>query len=117
MLAHFNIIIIMVTIITLSTVIINAILIIIPRYVTFETLFDTIHDDHVQKEKHTGRLLTYKDLSLRYANITMEHVIAYLDLCEVCQMKKGRAKKGVVVKPIVSSNMGNRAQVDFYYSY
>ena len=42
----------------------------------------------------------------------MEHVIAYIDLCLTCAMKKGRAKKGVVVKPLVSSSMGSRAQVN-----
>ena len=61
--------------------------------------------------KHAGRLLTHKDLCLRYANVTMEQVICYLELCETCALKKGKAKKGVVVKPLVSSSMGSRSQV------
>ena len=81
------------------------------RYVTVENLFDAIHEDHTKRVKHTGRLLTYKYLCHRYANVTMEQVICYLDLCETCALKKGKAKKGVVVKPIVSSHMGSRAQV------
>ena len=84
------------------------------RYVTVEDLFDTIHEYHTKKIKHTGRLLTHKDLCLNFCNITMEQVIAYIDLCEVCAMKQGKAKKGVVVKPIISSTMGSRAQVSKY---
>ena len=83
------------------------------RYVTAKNLFDAIHESHTQKTKHTGRLLTHKDLCLRYANITVEQVMMYLNLCETCAMKKGKAKKGVVVKPIVSSSMGSRAQVKY----
>ena len=83
------------------------------RYVTAENLFDAIHESHTPKTKYTGRLLTHKDLCLRYANITVEQVMMYLNLCETCAMKKGKAKKGVVVKPIVSSGMGSRAQVKY----
>ena len=83
------------------------------RYVTAENLFDSIHESHTQRTKHAGRLLTHKDLCQRYANITVEQVMMYLNLCETCAMKKGKAKKGVVVKPIVSSGMGSRAQVKY----
>ena len=84
----------------------------VPRYATFETLFDTIKQEHDIAQRHTGRLLTHKALALKFCNITMEHVIAFIDLCLTCAMKKGRAKKGVVVKPLVSSSMGSRAQVN-----
>ena len=80
---------------------------------TVENLFDAIHEDHTKQVKHAGRLLTHKDLCHRYANVTMEQVICYLELCETCALKRGKAKKGVVVKPIVSSQMGSRAQVAF----
>ena len=83
------------------------------RYVTVENLFAAIHEDHTKRVKHTGRLLTYKDLCHRYANVTMEQVICYMDLCETCALKKGKAKKGVVVKPIISSEMGSRSQVAY----
>ena len=56
------------------------------RYVTAKNLFDAIHESHTQKTKHTGRLLTHKDLCLRYANITVEQVMMYLNLCETCAM-------------------------------
>ena len=81
------------------------------RYVTLENLFDVTHDDHIKQVKHAGRLLTHKDLCLRYANVTMEQVICYLELCETCALKKGKSKKGIVVKPLVSSSMGSRSQV------
>ena len=81
------------------------------RFVTVENLFDAIHEDHTKRIKHAGRLLTYKDLCQRYANVTMEQVICYVDLCETCALKKGKAKTGIVVKPIVSSEMGSRSQV------
>ena len=42
----------------------------------------------------------------------MQQVIAYTDSCEVCSLKQGRIKKGVVVKPIVSSMFNSRCQVD-----
>lgn len=86
------------------------------RYVTLENLFDAIHEDHIKRTKHAGRLLTHKDICHRYANVTMEQIICYLELCETCALKKGKAKKGVVVKPIVSSQMGSRAQVPIVFS-
>ena len=86
------------------------------RYVTLENLFEVIHEDHIKRTKHAGRLLTHKDICQRYANVTMEQIICYLELCETCHLKKGKAKKGVVVKPIVSSHMGSRAQVAFVIS-
>jgi hypothetical protein len=51
-------------------------------------------------------------LALKFCSVTMEHVIAYIDVCLTCAMKKGRSKKGVVVEPLVSSSMGSRAQVN-----
>ena len=42
-------------------------------------------------------MLTHKDLYLQFANITIEQVIAYIDICEACAFKQGKAKKGTVV--------------------
>jgi len=36
----------------------------------------------------------------------------FLDLCELCQQKQKNAKKGIVVKPIISSHFNSRCQVD-----
>ena len=59
-------------------------------------MFITIHKYHSKKIKHTGRVLTHKDLYLQFANITIEQVIAYIDICEACAFKQGKAKKGTV---------------------
>ena len=82
------------------------------RYVTYENLFESIEEFHEDSGKHTGRALTFKKLQLIFANISMQQVIAYTDSCEVCSLKQGRIKKGVVVKPIVSSMFNSRCQVD-----
>ena len=36
----------------------------------------------------------------------------FVDLCEGCQLKKGRPKKGLVVKPIISEDRNSRCQID-----
>ena len=82
------------------------------RYVTYESLFDAIMEYHAEAGKHTGRLLTFKKLQQIYANITMQYVILFIECCETCQQKQGRVKKGVVVKPLVSSRFNSRCQVD-----
>ena len=82
------------------------------RYVTYEKLFEAIQEYHEESGKHTGRLLTFNKLKQIYANITMQQVIAYIECCETCHQKQGRVKKGIVVKPIVSSKFNSRCQVD-----
>ena len=82
------------------------------RYVTYEKLFDAIKEYHDDNGKHTGRLLTFKKLKIIFVNITMQQVIQFIECCETCQQKQGRIKKGIVVKPIVSSKFNSRCQVD-----
>jgi hypothetical protein len=36
----------------------------------------------------------------------------YLKFCEHCELKRAKAKKGIVVQPILSANYLSRAQVD-----
>ena len=64
------------------------------QYITIEKLFDVIHANHTKKVKHSGRLLTYKELSLRYANITMEQIVCFIDLCNTCASNKGKTERG-----------------------
>ena len=64
------------------------------QYVTIENLFDVIHSDHTKKAKHSGRLLTFKELGLRYANITMEQIVCFISLCNTCATNKGKTKRG-----------------------
>ena len=82
------------------------------RYMTFEGLFDAIKEVHEDGMKHGCRDILNKKLQKMYANITVKQMQAFVDCCEVCQVKKGRMKKGVVVKPIVTSDVNRRAQVD-----
>ena len=82
------------------------------RFMTYEGLFDAIKEVHEDRMKHGCRDILNKKLQKMYANITVKQMQAYVDCCEVCQVKKGRMKKGVVVKPIVTSDVNRRAQVD-----
>ena len=82
------------------------------RFATFEKLFDIIKDVHEEGSKHGCRDILNKKLQKLYANISVKQIQAFVDCCEVCQIKKGRLKKGVVVKPIVTSDMNKRCQVD-----
>ena len=63
------------------------------QYVTIEKLFDVIHAEHTKKVKHSGRLLTYKELNLWCANITMEQIVCFIDLCNTCAANKQRQKR------------------------
>lgn len=49
---------------------------------------------------------------LTKAPICREIIELYVNLCQECELKKGRAKKGIVVKPIVSKEQNERCQVD-----
>ena len=82
------------------------------RYATFKTRFDIIKDVHEEGAKHGCRDILSKKLQTMCANISVKQIPAFVDCCEVCQVKKGRMKKGVVVKPIVTSEMNRRCQVD-----
>ncbi|XP_072392374.1 KRAB-A domain-containing protein 2-like [Diabrotica undecimpunctata] len=53
-----------------------------------------------------------KELKKKYKNITVEFVKVYLNLCVPCQKKMSIPKKGLVVKPILSSAFNSRCQVD-----
>ena len=80
------------------------------RYATFESLYDIIKEVHEEGLKHGCRDILNKKLQTMYANISVKQIQAFVDCCEVCQVKKGRMKKGVVVKPIVTSGMNRRCQ-------
>lgn len=47
-------------------------------------------------------------------NITKnrEIISIFLKTCVECELKQGRAKKGLVVKPILSEDRNSRAQMD-----
>lgn len=80
-------------------------------YTYLEEIFDIIHETHISIG-HGGRNRMMKELKGKYKNITAELVVIYLNLCEPCQKKLSIPKKGLVVKPIKSSEFNTRCQVD-----
>ena len=82
------------------------------RYTTIEGIFDAIHEVHAEGQKHAGRDILNKKLQTRYANVTVKQIQAFIDPCELCQTKKTKQKKGVTVKPLVTSDANRRCQVD-----
>lgn len=83
----------------------------IQYYVTNEELFSILYETHT-RIGHGGRTRMLKELQVKYKNITYEVVMLYLNLCKQCQMKHSAPKKGIVVKPMVSSELNSRCQVD-----
>ena len=81
------------------------------RFVPFEELFNTVHEAHIEKG-HSGRDIMQKHIATKFCNVTIEHINIYRDFCEKCGLKKSKARRGVVVKPISSSNIMSRGQVD-----
>jgi hypothetical protein len=77
-----------------------------------DDMYDTIKRSHISTG-HGGRDKMSKELSTRYANVTREAVELFKTLCVECLKKRKRmAVKGVVVRPILTSEFGSRGQVD-----
>ena len=73
-------------------------------------VFEILHNTH-QSLGHCGRDIMLKKLA-KYVNINRELVMTYLNLCENCRLKQNKAKKGLVVQPIISKEFNHRCQVD-----
>ena len=69
------------------------------RFVPFEEMFHIIHEAHIEKG-HGGRDIMLKHLSTKFANVTTDHINVYRSFCEKCGLKKSKARRGVVVKPM-----------------
>ena len=82
------------------------------RYLCNEELFDALHDMHIEKG-HGGRDIMKAVVKEKFANVTQEVIMTYLNCCEACSNKKGKAKKGLVVKPFISEEALSRMQVVF----
>ena len=76
-----------------------------------EELFDVIHEVHIEKG-HSGRDIMQKHMATRFSNVTTDHINIYRSFCEKCGLKKSKARRGVVVKPILTPNVMSRGQVD-----
>lgn len=73
-------------------------------YATIEDTYDIINKAHIETG-HGGRDRMLKHLGQKYANIT-DAVELFKSYCCVCQEKKKRPKTtGVVVMPILSSEL------------
>lgn len=83
----------------------------IKYFATIEETYGIIHDAHLATG-HGGRNRLVKEINNKYNNITTEAVMLYLSLCEACQKKAKSKKKGIVIKPILTSEMNSRCQVD-----
>lgn len=84
---------------------------VIQYYCATENLFDILDKAH-SDIGHGGRDRMITEVKSKYKNITRGLIELFLDLCEPCQGKKRGPKKGLVVKPILSKNMGSRCQID-----
>ena len=73
-------------------------------------MFDILTKAHVET-RHGGRDILRKSLE-KYGNITQEIIVMFLSLCEECQLKSRKIRKGIVVQPIVSKDFNSRAQMD-----
>lgn len=83
----------------------------IKYYLPAEDIFDIIEAAHVAVG-HGGRDRLKAETSRKYANITIDMINIFISMCEVCQRKKSKKKRGLVSKPIIHSEMNSRCQVD-----
>ena len=61
-----------------------------------DEVFEIIHAAHIAT-CHGGRNVLEKELFSKYANVTREQIMRYINLCECCQLKRVKPKKGLVV--------------------
>lgn len=83
----------------------------VKHYVTVDELYDVIDAAHVAVG-HGGRDRLLAETSKKYANVTKQMILLYLSMCETCQEKRTKKKRGLVSKPILHSEMNSRCQVD-----
>ncbi|XP_068241013.1 KRAB-A domain-containing protein 2-like [Palaemon carinicauda] len=81
-------------------------------YVSIEDTFDIVKRAHVATG-HGGRDRMTKELQVKYDNIQRDTIELFKSLYLECQKKRKRPMtKGVVVKPILSTEFSSRGQVD-----
>ncbi|GFX84393.1 KRAB-A domain-containing protein 2 [Trichonephila clavipes] len=83
----------------------------IKYYVINNEFFSVLYEIRI-RTGHGGRTRMLRELQTKYKNITYEVVMLYLNLCERCQTKQSEHKKSIVVKPMISSTLNSRFQVD-----
>lgn len=78
--------------------------------VPIEDMFDICYEVHVRIGHGMRDRMQYELKS--FWNITRTVISLFLESCRPCVEKRKKAKRGVVVKPIVSSALNSRMQID-----
>ena len=76
-----------------------------------EKMFDVLQEKHLLL-MHPGISVMQSALKDVYHNITQAIITSFVSTCEECQKKRAAPQKGVVVKPVRSSDFSSRAQID-----
>lgn len=80
-------------------------------YIMNDHVYDVLHDVHLSIG-HGGKHRMNTAVKKKYKNITQESILIYLKGCVSCQSKLKSKRKGLVVKPLVFSEINSRCQVD-----
>ena len=78
-------------------------------YADISEIYNIIDEAHL-RIGHGRRNRMVKEINLKYKNITEECIMVYLNLCRQCQEKASKKRKGLVVKPMVFSEMNSRGR-------
>jgi hypothetical protein len=76
-----------------------------------EEIFDVIESAHVATG-HGGRNRLKKEVSRKYANVTIEMINIFLSVCETCQKKESKKREDLVCKSVLHSEMNSCCQLD-----
>jgi hypothetical protein len=86
----------------------------IKYYLKMEELYEVMNAAHVDTGHKRQRVMEIQ-LRKKYSNVTGEVISTFLGFCKICERKKKHPKKGLVIKPMVFSEMNSRCQVIFYH--
>lgn len=76
----------------------------------FEKYYEKLLEAHVQTG-HGGRDRIFHNVEKKF-KISRNACAIFVSLCESCNRKKGFARKGLVVKPIITNGFNVRCQID-----
>jgi hypothetical protein len=71
----------------------------VKSYLPVTEIYDVIEAAHLAVG-HGGRDRLKMETARKYTNITTEMITTSLSMCETCQQKKTKKKKGLVSKPL-----------------
>lgn len=80
-------------------------------FVPDSQIFDILNETHISIG-HSGCDRMLKELLVKHRNITRHDVKLFVQLCAHCQQLQKGVKKGLVLKPILSSEFNPSCQVD-----